>query len=176
MVSSASTSDTESRDFSSFAQLDTNTQLFMSLHQLDTLSTAGLRQRIPSEIARQLDGLPSSACNVRIIAYLARHENEDVYQNDVERHCGITRSTASRVLNMMERKGLVRRIIPTFDARKRQVMLTDKSRRLVRQIEESGSDYFAALAEGISPSDMETTLRTIKRLLARSEQEAKPLD
>ena len=48
--------------------------------------------------------------NIRIIRFLECNQERDIYQKDVEKEFGITRSTASRVLVLMEEKGLVKRM------------------------------------------------------------------
>lgn len=158
-------------NMNSIAQLDDTTRLFIGMHQLDALSSRGLRNAIPDSVTERLNGCPATPCNIRIITYLARNEGRTIFQNDIERRCGVTRSTASRVLNLMESKGLVRRTIPTFDARKRQITLTDKSRSIVRDIEQLGEEYFNHLTEGIPQEDLDATMRTVRAIIARAEEE-----
>ena len=58
-----------------------------------------------------------SGTNGRIVRFLSEHADRDVYQKDLESEFGITRSTASRVLRLMEQKGLVERQSVPHDAR-----------------------------------------------------------
>ena len=44
-----------------------------------------------------------------IIEYLYRHRDEPVFQRDIEREFSITRSTVTNILQLMERKGYIRR-------------------------------------------------------------------
>ena len=44
-----------------------------------------------------------------IIAYLGQNEDKDIFQKDIEERFTITRSTASRVLSLMEQKDLIKR-------------------------------------------------------------------
>lgn len=57
-----------------------------------------LEGELPSMEVESLSG-----GNIDIITFLARH-SEQVFPQDVERRFGITRSTSSRVLALMERK------------------------------------------------------------------------
>ena len=93
--------DVTKTDVDTLSALDENTRLFVAVHQLDALSSRGLRSSIPDSVSEQLDGCPTSSCNIRIISYLAANQDKPIYQHDIERHCGVTRSTASRVLNLM---------------------------------------------------------------------------
>ena len=48
-----------------------------------------------------------------IIEYLYRHRDEPVFQRDIEREFSITRSTVTNILQLMERKGYIQRLILT---------------------------------------------------------------
>ena len=54
-----------------------------------------------------------------ILGYLAKQGDAPVYQRDIESHFGIRRSSASALLTLMERNGLVERHAVTGDARTR---------------------------------------------------------
>ena len=68
--------------------------------------------------------------NVDIIVYLARHDNEEIFPQDIEQRFGVTRSTSCRVLGLMEQKGLIARESVKRDARLKKIVLTDKSRQI----------------------------------------------
>ena len=42
-----------------------------------------------------------------ILNYLAHHSERDIYQKDIENDFGIRRSTVSKVIRLMEEKGLI---------------------------------------------------------------------
>ena len=69
--------------------------------------------------------------NVDIIVYLARHDNEEIFPQDIEQRFGVTRSTSCRVLGLMEQKGLIARESVKRDARLKKIVLTDKSRHML---------------------------------------------
>lgn len=57
-------------------------------------------------VTRPMEVESLSGGNIDIITFLARHSEQEIFPQDVERRFGITRSTSSRVLALMERKGL----------------------------------------------------------------------
>ena len=61
-----------------------------------------------------------------IIEYLYRHRDEQVFQRDIEREFSITRSTVTNILQLMERKGYIRRLSVPQDARLKQLVLTEE--------------------------------------------------
>ncbi len=60
-------------------------------------------------VTRPMEVESLSGGNSDIIIFLARHSEREIFQHAVERRFGITRSTSSRVLALMERKGLIAR-------------------------------------------------------------------
>ena len=64
-----------------------------------------------------------------IIGYLYRHPDQPVYQRDIEREFSITRSTVTNILQLMERKGYIRRQNVPQDARLKQLVLTEEGIR-----------------------------------------------
>lgn len=101
-----------------------------------------------------------------IIGYLARNRDRDIYQKDLEEHFTITRSTASKVLSLMERKGLIRRESVAQDARLRKLVLTDRALRLESLMRADGDRMEAALTRGFSPQELETFASYIARMRA----------
>ena len=65
-----------------------------------------------------------------ILGYLLRRAGQDIFQRDIERHFGIRRSTASQLVQLMERNGLVERVSVPYDARLKKIVVTDKGRQL----------------------------------------------
>ena len=83
-----------------------------------------------------------------IIEYLYRHRDEQVFQRDIEREFSITRSTVTNILQLMERKGYIRRQSVPQDARLKQLVLTEEGIRFhentIRSFHQT-DDYVAGL-------------------------------
>ena len=87
--------------------------------KLHSLSNLIMRYFDNSPIKKSLDQVTGT--NGWIIGYLADHDDRVIYQKDLEKEFGITRSTASKVVNRMEQKGLIRRECVAEDARLRKL-------------------------------------------------------
>lgn len=66
----------------------------------------------------------------RVLGYLHRREGEDIYQKDIERVFSIRRSTASQMLQLMEKNGLIERKGVDKDARLKKIMMTEKGKQI----------------------------------------------
>jgi len=106
-----------------------------------------------------------SGTNGRIIRFLSDHEDNDVYQRDLEKEFGITRSTASRVLMLMEQKGLIERHSVKKDARLKKLVLTEKSRAISASFIGNGRRMDQLLLEGFSPEETGLLFSFLDRML-----------
>ena len=95
-----------------------------------------LMKKVINLFFRELDAMnteklqePISGHNMIVIEYLIKHE-EPVYQRDLENHFFVRRSTVSKVLRLMEEKGMIERLSVHDDARLKQIVLTDYGRRI----------------------------------------------
>jgi DNA-binding MarR family transcriptional regulator len=99
-----------------------------------------------------------------IIGYLANNAEKDIYQRDIENHFTITRSTASRVLSLMEQKGLIQRQAVTQDARLKKIVLTDKALEIRAVMVEDSDKLERTLIKGFREEEIEALLSYLKRL------------
>lgn len=112
---------------------------------------------------QQLEAITGS--NGWIIRFLSDHEDRDVYQKDLEAEFGITRSTASKVIRLMEQKGLVKRQGVLHDARLKKLTLTDKSRELSREMHQIGDAMDCRLLSGFAPEEISRLYDYIDRMM-----------
>lgn len=87
------------------------------------------------------------------IGFLYRHSGEEIYQKHLETEFAISRATASNMLSVMERKGLIIREPVAHDARLKQIVLTERAKKLHRQIEEDIKETERLLTKGMSEED-----------------------
>lgn len=117
-----------------------------------------------SNIKKELDNITCS--NGWIFGYLSDEEKQgrDVFQRDLENEFGITRSTASKVLILLEKKGLIRRESVSHDARLKKIKLTERARELGCQMQEDGCRIEACLTRGFTAEELETLNCFLDRL------------
>ena len=61
------------------------------------------------------------------LGFLKDHADREVYQRDIEEAFSVSRATASNMLAVMERKGLIERAQVSHDARLKRLGVTDKA-------------------------------------------------
>lgn len=129
------------------------------LHRLDVRASRILCQELS---ACGLDEL--SGTNGRIIRFLNENEDHDVYQRDVEKEFGITRSTASRVITLMEEKGLVVRSGVSHDARLKKLTLTEQAKGYGDIMHRHAENMSRRLLEGFTKEETDQLRQYIERM------------
>lgn len=101
--------------------------------------------------------------NAWIIGYLARAEG-DVFQKDLEEEFGITRSTISKVLMLLEKKGIIQRIGVMHDARLKKLTLTEKGREAAAQMKTNSVRMEAQLTNGFTDEELKQLSDYMRRM------------
>lgn len=107
-----------------------------------------------------------------IIRYLYVNRDQAVFQKDIEKHCCVGRSTVTNVIQLMEKKGLIRRESVENDARLKKVLLTDKGYKHRAVVEGTLQQLNDALMKEISETDMEVFLRVLHQIERNMEEGA----
>ena len=137
------------------------------LHRLDNVIRRYLCQNSASFRPRD----EVTGTNMRIIRFLKANEHRNIYQKDVEKEFGITRSTASRVLMLMEEKNLVKRLSVEQDARLKKLVLTEKSMQMGEVMRQIGEQTDRKLLEGFSEEEKEQLYGFIDRMVENVSRE-----
>ena len=89
-----------------------------------------------------------------------------VFQRDVERAFGLSRSTATGILQLMEKNGLILRESVHNDARLKSLVPTEKAAHLDAQIGESLRRTEQRLTRGLSSAQLTLFLETAAHMSA----------
>ena len=89
------------------------------------------------------------------LGFLHYNSHREIYQKDIETEFSISRATASNMLVVMERKGLIKREPVEHDARLKKVVLTEQARRMHTQIKEDILATEEMLTKGLTKVDKE---------------------
>lgn len=112
-----------------------------------------------NDFARQ-NGLTGNQMN--IIDYLSRQEAMAADQKAIENEFNIRRSTTTIILQRMEKRSLIQRIIDPHDRRRRQVQLTSNVRQLVPIVHNYISDQEKRLTDRFSTDELTTVARVLQ--------------
>ncbi len=122
-------------------------------------------------IGRVIDNSPArmqvenvTGSNTWIIGFISKQGDIPVYQKDLEKHFGVTRSTVSKVVSLMVRKGLIELQPVPGDARLKRLVLTDQSRALLEQMDAEFNNIENTLREGFTEEELQQFYDYIHRM------------
>ncbi|MCZ9313743.1 MAG: MarR family transcriptional regulator [Methanocorpusculum sp.] len=90
-----------------------------------------------------------------IISYLCRNPDHDIFQKDIEAQLSIRRSTATGMLQLMEKNGLIIREPVPYDARLKKLVPTRKALDINRRIEEKFEQINTQLIHGLTREEVD---------------------
>ncbi len=89
------------------------------------------------------------------VGYLYDNRHRDIFQRDFEQEFDIRRSTASSILSLMEKNGLITRESVPYDARLKKIVLTDKAVEIQSVVNKSFDRLESTMKKDISQEDLE---------------------
>ena len=99
-----------------------------------------------------------------ILGFLWEHQDQDIFQRDLEEAFCVRRSTISRFLAAMEKQGLIQRISVPQDARLKKLVLTPKAISLHERVMQRIDFIESLVVKDISKEDVEHFHKIIKKM------------
>ena len=100
-----------------------------------------------------------------ILIYLKKQGEKEIYQKDIEQEFRVSRATASNMLQLMERKGLITRETASCDARQKRLMLTPEARKLLDRAEQDIYEMEARIQDGFSEEEKKKLREYLDRIM-----------
>ena len=97
-------------------------------------------------------------------------KNEDVIQQDMADIMGKDKSAIYRVIDSLEDKELVRRVVDKNDRRKNFLMVTKKGEAVIEQYLEIEYKLNKELEEGLSKSDIDAFYNVVNHFRSKAEK------
>ena len=111
-------------------------------------------------------GIEPTRMQCATMHYLREHENEDVFQKDLEQAFSITGATATNILKVMEKDGLIIRIPMQHDARLKKLQMTPKG----YELDTYSRENLRRLEEGLKKGFSEEEITRFREYLDRMTQ------
>lgn len=126
-----------------------------------------LSHKLRKRINANMQSLGLTGVQGRVMYYiLLKCAESPVYQRDVESAFGLSRSTATGILGLMEKNGLILRESVASDARLKSLIPTDKAIHLGEQIGKSLQQTEQCLTKGLSRAQITLFLELAAKMCA----------
>ena len=130
--------------------------------EIKTLSNLIKRQFDQSSNKKEIDNLTGT--NGWVIGYLANNQHRDVFQRDLELEFSIRRSTASKILQLMEKKGFIKRESVEYDARLKKLVLTEKALEVHAIAQQGINQLEKKISKGLTNEEIETFFKIAEKI------------
>ena len=104
-----------------------------------------------------------------IISYIAENYNRDVFQRDLEKEFDITRSTASKNVDLLVENGFIERKPVDYDARLKKLVLTEKAMEVFKIMRNDRATLEDQMLKGFSDEEKKQLRAFLKRLSSNLE-------
>ena len=104
-----------------------------------------------------------------IISYIAENYNRDVFQRDLEKEFDITRSTASKNVDLLVENGFIKREPVDYDARLKKLVLTEKAREVFKIMRNDRAALEDQMLKGFADEEKKQLRGFLKRLSSNLE-------
>lgn len=138
---------------------DIDNKVGFSIHKLD------IEMKKLMDAAMHADGYDDvTLTHGWILKYLYDNRDKEVYQRDIEKHFSIGRSTVTTIIQLMEKRDLVRRESVECDARLKKVMLTEKGYQHHEHVVVNMNSTHEKILGGLSREEKEILLQLMKKI------------
>ena len=105
------------------------------------------------------------------IRYFYENRENDVFQRDFEARFSIRRSTATNMLKLMEKNGLITRESVSYDARLKKIVLTQKAIDIHKNATKNIKMIESKLKQGITQEELCAFYSVVDKIKANLEVE-----
>lgn len=105
------------------------------------------------------------------IRFFYENQDKDVFQRDFETRFSIRRSTATNMLKLMEKNGLIKREAVSYDARLKKIVLTQKAIEIHKKATQNIELLETMLEKGITKQELDSFYKVLDKVKANLEVE-----
>lgn len=123
-----------------------------------------------AELDRRLSHLGLSQARWQVLLNLARMKGVQPTQRELAQSISIEGPTLARLLDGLEKQGLVKRLAVTEDRRAKRIMLTQEAGPLIEKIETIAESLRKELLSGLDDEEIAICQQVHQRVLANLER------
>ena len=140
-----------------------NRHLGLEFRTLNNLIKRYFEQHKPEEFKN------STGVHGWAIRYFYENRENDIFQRDFETRFSIRRSTATNMLKLMEKNGLIVRQPVSYDARLKKIVLTEKAIAIHKMATQNIEIFENTLKSGLTQEEIESFYKVLDKIKANLE-------
>lgn len=141
-----------------------------TLFKLRTLHKLVMREFLKTN--KDLQNIPKpTPTQIQIMEYLIKHQNEKVYQKDLEQVLNLKRATISGVLNTMEKNKFIKRIKSKTDTRVNKITLNEQTKKIYEENKKNFKKVQKKLTHNLSNEEIKCINNILDKMINNIKKE-----
>ncbi|OKP96662.1 MarR family winged helix-turn-helix transcriptional regulator [Paenibacillus sp. P46E] len=128
----------------------------------DLIREIGLKKK--RQANERLAELGMNAQQGQMIGYIAEHQENGLIQKDLAEHFNRKEASITSMLQGLERKGYIQRVIPKENERQKKIYLLEKAAVLVEEFNEIFADVEKSITDNLTAEEAETLMRLLSKV------------
>jgi len=116
-----------------------------------------------TQIPMPENGKGISGTNIFIMGYLYQNQQKDIFQKDLEEQRRVSSATISKVLRIMEGKGLIIREQVDYDKRLKKIVLSEKAKSGIASFLTNKKQLESVTTKGFTDEELEQFSYLLKK-------------
>ncbi len=121
-------------------------------------------QMMEKNLNKDLEDIDLTGMQAHVLIYLYKNRKNIINQRDIEREFELTNPTVNGILNRLENKDFIKRVVSLNDARNKEIMITDKSISLIVEMKKKAKNMENKMTSGITKEELDTFYQVIKKM------------
>ncbi|CQR56061.1 MarR family winged helix-turn-helix transcriptional regulator [Paenibacillus riograndensis] len=128
----------------------------------DLIREIGLKKKKDAD--DRLAELGLNAQQGQMIGYIAEHEDKGLIQKDLAEHFNRKEASITSMLQGLEKKGYIKRVIPKENERQKKIYLLDKAEVLVEEFNEIFAEVEKSITDSLTAEEAETLMKLLHKV------------
>lgn len=121
-------------------------------------------QIMEKNLNKDLESIELTSMQAHVLIYLYKNKKNIINQRDIEREFELTNPTVNGILNRLENKGFIKRVVSLNDARNKEIKITDKSISLIAEMKKKAKNMENKMTSGITKEELDIFYQVIKKM------------
>src|SRR5690348_15355858 len=128
----------------------------------DLIREIGLKKKKQAD--ERLAELGMNEQQGQMIGYIAENQEKGLIQKDLAEYFNRKEATITSMLQGLEKKGYIKRVIPKENERQKKIYLLDKATALVEEFNEIFMEVEKTITEGLTAEEAETLMKLLLKV------------
>lgn len=128
----------------------------------DLIREIGLKKKRQAD--ERLAELGMNAQQGQMIGYIAENQENGLIQKDLADHFNRKEASITSMLQGLERKGYIQRVIPKENERQKKIYLLEKAAVLVEEFNEIFAEVEKSITDNLTAEEAETLMRLLSKV------------